>query len=486
MNGVLVGRLPSHRPPVWAGLVVFVCVVLSGAAVAVNPFLLVVGTLVVALPVTAYFRPDVGVYILLAATPLTAGIDRGHIVPLLRPNEVIFLLIGLGVTLRRLSSIGAGERAAFRLWTTDVSLFALAFFGSVVPLLWMVARSHTISQDDLLYTFVLPKYFALYLVVKAAIRSERQVRICLMVVLASGAAVAVVAILQALLLLHVPALLAKFYAPYGDTEALYLNRGGSTLANPLAVADVMVITLAVTVGFVANGLGRRWLLLGLGTLYIVGCVASGEFSGALALLVGLLAVGAVSGRFWRPLVFVIPALIVAGLVLQPVIDRRLSEVRSTGGVPSSWTERISNLETYFLPDLTHDFQWVLGVRPSARVARGTNDYVFIESGYIELLWTGGIPLLVAAAAFLSVNLRATARVSRRRQGALGIAATGAFTALTVIAVLDLTDPHLTLRGAGDLTFALLALSYVGCSVAAARAPSGGGMDQPRTMATRVG
>ena len=61
--------------------------------------------------------------------------------------------------------------------------------------------------------------------------------------------VAVVAILQALLLFHVPALLAKFYAPYGDTEALYLNRGGSTLATPLAVADVMVITLAVTVGF---------------------------------------------------------------------------------------------------------------------------------------------------------------------------------------------------------------------------------------------
>jgi hypothetical protein len=484
MNVVMVGRLPSRRPRAWAGVGIVVYVVLAGAAVAVNPFLLVVGTLVVALPVVAYLRPDVGVYVLLALTPLTAGIDRGHIVPLLRPNEVIFLLVGAGVGLRRLSSIGAGERATFRLLTTDTSLFALAFFGSVVPLLWMLARSRSISQDDLLYTFVLPKYFAIYLVVKAAIRTERQVRICLMVVLASGAVVAIVAILQALLLFHVPALLAKFYAPYGDTEALYLNRGGSTLANPLAVADVMVITLAVTVGFVAKGLGRRWLLIGLGTLYIVGCVASGEFSGALALLVGLLAVGAVTGRFWRPLAFVVPALIVAGLILQPVIDRRLSDAHATGGVPSSWTERVSNLETYFLPDLRHDFQWVLGVRPSARVARGTNDYVFIESGYIELLWTGGIPLLVAAAAFLSANLRATATISRRRHDAAGIAAIGAFTALAVIAVLDLTDPHLTLRGAGDVTFALLALAYVR-NPSVARAPTAVRMVQPGTMAATV-
>jgi hypothetical protein len=435
-------------------------VVVAGMLLPTRPLLLLAGTIAVVLPAIAFLRPHVGAYIVLATTPLTAGIERGNIVPILRPHEVVLLLVGVGVLTRWLAARAAGDVAPLTFRATDAALLALVLFGSVVPVLWLVVRSRPITQDDLLYSFILPKYFALYLFFRTAVRSDSHVRTCLWVALWASAVVAVVAILQALKLFNVPELLSRYYTAYGDVEALYLNRGGSTLANPLAVADVMVICFAVAAALLLRGNRRRPLLIGLAGLFVVGCLASGQFSGALALLVGVAAIGYVTGRFWRPLALVVPALIVAGLALQPVIDRRLSAVRSSGGVPPSWEARMRNLQTYFLPDLLHEFNWVLGVRPSSRVERGVNNYVFIESGYIQLLWSGGVPLLVATIAFLSTHLRATARLTRRRRDGPGVAAAGAFTALAVVAVLDVTDPHLTLRGAGDLTFALLALAYV--------------------------
>jgi hypothetical protein len=89
------------------------------------------------------------------------------------------------------------------------------------------------------------------------------------------------------------------------------------------------------------------------------------------------------------------------------------------------------------------------------------EWIFIESGYLWLVWSGGIALVLAFIFFLWTTIGRIASVARARGDAVGVAAVASFTALVVVAVLQAFDPHLTLRGAADLCFFLLALSLAG-------------------------
>jgi hypothetical protein len=412
-----------------------------------------------------FLYPIAGTYLLVALTPLIVGINRGAVVPLVRPNEAVLLVVLSALFARWFLSLRRQPLRIARPNSFEIALAAVVVLGSVVPLLWMAARGLRPSQDDVFYALQFWKYLALYGVVRVTVTTAAQVRRTLYLSLATGALVVVVGFLQARGVGPVTEFLGRYYAPLGNTRITDLGRGSSTLASAIALGDFAVINLAIALALFVRGIGPRVVLIGAAVVFALGALSSGQFSGVAALVIGLVAIGLVTRSARRLYLASIPGVVVAVALLGPVIGRRLMGFQSPEGRPESWTGRMENLRRFFWPKLFGDYHWVLGVRPAGRVAAPSGDswrdWVFIESGHTWLLWVGGVPLLIAFGVLLVVAGRVFWRVGRDRPDVVGAAAVEAFTAVCVIGVLTTTDAHLTMRGVADIAFPVFALALFG-------------------------
>ncbi len=458
---VLPRPAPSRRVGAAAAGVVLGAI-LVGAAIPFAPApLVLLGAAAIALMIATVAHPPVAAYALIGITPLVAGIDRGRLLPVLRPAEALALALAGALIVRGALQVRTGRVPRIHLSRVDVSILLLAFTSSLLPLAWMAARHVALTQDDLLYALMIWKYYGVYLIVRFSVRSSVDVGRCLWISMASAAVVAVIAVLQSLQLFGVPRLLASLYSAYGDVGSLSNSRGGSTLSLPIAVADLMILNLAIAVGLFLRSRRHRAWLIGASGVFVAGVLSSGQISAFFALALALVAL-AVLTRRGRILAASVPAAIVAGILLRPVIEERLLGFQTASGLPVSWQGRWFNLTNYFWPSLFSHFNFLLGVRVSARVptAAIASGYIWIESGYTWLLWAGGIPLLGAFLYFLWLHLSLTIPRSRG-EGPVAVAALAVATGLVVIAVLMIIDPHLTYRGSADLLFALIALAGTG-------------------------
>lgn len=402
-------------------------------------------------------RPAAAAYLLVFLTPLIVGVNAGSLIPLVRPNEALMGLFAAVISVRWIARVRSGDRRWPRLDGIDLSLIALGVTSSVLPLIMMVVRQRAIQSDDILYSLVLWKLMAEYVVVRCVIVTREQAMRCLALSMASGAIVCLIGILQSLNKFGVPALLARYYAPLNVTSALSIGRGSSLLALPAAVADLAILNLAIAVALISRGSKWRWPLGGLAVLYAFGVLAAAEFSTMIGLLVAVIVI-VILTRSGRLIGYAIPVAAIGAALLWPVIKIRLTGFQSASGLPISWLTRLHNLETYFWPTLLSDFNWILGVRPSARAVATDQEYgyVWIESGYTWLLWGGGIPLLGSYLVFAIASIRKGWAFARRADAA-GAAGTALVAVMCSQLILMLFDPHLTYRGSGDMLFMLLAL-----------------------------
>jgi putative peptidoglycan lipid II flippase len=452
------GRGLSTRSSRWVAGPALIAAVALGGACALRPLLTVAVMAVAVLVVCVWRWPALAAYLLIALTPLTAGINRGSALPILRPHEALALVLGATLATRALVKLRTGQMPKLRLDRLELSLVLMAVASSIVPLAWMALRQEAITHDDLLYALVLWKYLGLYVLIRASVRTGRQVRRCMWLMVAAACVVAFLAILQSLDLFGVSGVLAKYYAPFGYTSA-FSARGSSTLGLPAATADLAIISLAVVGGLWTRYRRYRPVLAAAAALLVMGALSAGEFSSAIGLVTGGICI-AIATRRPKLLWAFLPAALVAGYLLRPVIARRLSGFQSASGLPVSWTGRLENLQTYFWPKLFSDWNVLLGVRPSARilVSSQATGYVWIESGYTWLLWGGGIPLLASFVFLVYAAARRGLLAARGPSQARSVAGIAVFTAIVVITVLMTFDPHLTYRGSADAFFTLLALA----------------------------
>jgi hypothetical protein len=410
-------------------------------------------------------KPQLGAYLYLVATPLIVGIARGDTLGVLRPNEALVVLIAFALAARALFIMLQGRPYRLSLDRIDLALVLMASCISILPLAFRFGRGLPISSDDLLYAVVLWKYVIVYRVFREAVTTPGQVAVCLWLSLAAAAVVAAIAIFQVTNLLGVPHFLQAYYdQPFGgEASRLITDRGTSTIASSFGVGDIMAMNLAIIILLLPDKQRMRLPLIALGGLFVLGCIASGQFSSFIGLAIIVVTVGVMTGHLHRVLALALPAAALATMALWSVIAIRLGGFERLSGLPRSWEGRLDNLERFIWPELFSGMNWLLGVRPSARVPAPEpwREWVFIESGYTWLLWSGGVPLVVAFLFFNWVSLQDLRRVAHSRHDAVRIAAVACSSWLVTMAALMMLDPHLTMRGTADLFFPLLALSFVG-------------------------
>jgi murein biosynthesis integral membrane protein MurJ len=403
-------------------------------------------------------RPAVAAYLLIFVTPLVVGINGGSIVPLIRPNEALIALLGAIIGLRWLTRLRSGGIRWPRLDRVEVALIALGVTSSLVPLAMMLVRQRPISEVDFLYSIVLWKLLAEYIIVRSVISTREQVMRCLWLSMAAAAIVGFIAIAQSVGVAGVPALIAKLTSSSSGSDGMVtVTRGSSLLGLPAATADLAILNLGIAVAMIARGHPRRLWLGGLVALYVLTVIAASEFATVIGLVVALIVLMVLT-RSGRLAVYMIPVGLLGGVLLWPAIELRLSGFHSTAGLPLSWVDRLYNLRTFFWPVLFSDYNWILGVRPTPRVVAPSKaeGFIWIESGYTWLLWGGGIPLLASYIAFAAAVFRKSWAYVRRADAA-GIVATAVLAAMCSQVVLMSFDPHLTFRGSGDAFFLLLPL-----------------------------
>lgn len=415
----------------------------------------VVGCGCLALVAVAARWPVAAVYLYLGTLPFLAGIGRGMLLPLVRPNEALLALLLLGVGLRVGARLVAGHHLGLRRTPVDLPLAAFAVLSTVWPLTWILLRGR--APEPIEFAAVLPicKLVALLVLVRLAVSTHEQLVRCIRLVVWPASAVALIAILQTLNVAPVISILQTLWTPEeGDSELT--NRGTSTLSSSIATGDYLVIGAILLLCCSVRGLlhARERLILGL--VLGAGILASGQFSTWIAAAVaGILALHQIPDVRARAL-RLLPLLPVVAVIGAPAFLGRVQGLGSEG-LPVSWLGRWDNLTNFYLP--TFDpLTALLGFSPSSVLdaPETWREVIYLEAGYLDLLWIGGLPLLIGFA-FLSLAVLRRSRLLASRPGPLGAFAAALAICWAVVLVLTVLDPHLTQRGTGDLLFTMTAV-----------------------------
>jgi O-Antigen ligase len=295
-------------------------------------------------------RPVIGCAVLAAGVPLSTALGRDTIIPVLRPNEAILLLVIGGLVLHHL-----WYREAFAYHRLDIAVTVFAVGLALIP--WVVLwAAHTwIDFDTWRAVLGSLQFLAVYICFAQLRTSDRDLRRLLNLTLLVSVIVGVIAIVE---LQDFPggarsALMGIFPPdrPISIWDNIY--RPTSTLGVYGAVGAFAALNFILALTLANQPNSRRdnlWLtfvmVVNLGSV-----VASLTWAPAAALLVGASAVIWYARRVpWQVWVG-IGAVLVAIIVLWPAVSQRIDQQQVGMGNVATLDQRFRNWQVFFLPVL---------------------------------------------------------------------------------------------------------------------------------------
>ena len=391
-------------------------------------------------------RPALACALLALAIPLSAGMARGAVVPVLRVNEALVMVVAVGFLVHRLTRWRPLTYSG-----TDLVVVGFCLLNVLIPWAVILLTRADAALDDWLVVLAPVQYLLVYVVYSRTEFTGADLRLLLNACMFASIPVAAVAGAQAIDLPGVRDLVATYYptAPQPSWDRLY--RPASLLGHYSAVGAFGLLNMMLALALAATrqaGFPGWWLALVMAA-NLLSLVASETYAPLAALAVGAVAALLVVRRIpWSHLAAGLPVLGAAAVVLWPSISGRVgSQFSGAGGIalPETLQTRIDYWQCFFIPALMEHGPWLgTGTLIPPEVPRTLVN--FVDNGYLWQLFRAGLPglaaliTMLASVAALAWAMRANDDPLHRVVGAVCLGG------VVSVVMLDITSEYLTFTG----------------------------------------
>jgi hypothetical protein len=408
-----------------------------------------------------YRWPLFGLSALAIGVPLTTGIGRGTLIPLLRPNEVLLLGVLIALALRYL--VRPEPRPVN---PVDIAVYTFCATGALIPFLVLFLNRTPIDFDLARSIFSPLQFLAVYLAVSSPPLDGRGIRLVLNVTMVASVMVAGLAVAEALNFSPVSNFLAAHFTSLAqaawDTS---IPRPSSTLGLYSSVGAFGLLNFALALALLTlrpPGYSHLWLVVVM-IANIMGILASQTWAPAIGLVPVTIVVLLYARRIPTQLWFGLAAAGLALLLFASLVSARVSQqgvaVGSSLLIPKTMLYRMTLWQDYFVPAIDEGFWFGTGTLiPSQVPERLTNS---VDNQYIRQGYRAGIVGLLllfatlAAIVFTGWRARRHPEVIRASLGATCVAYVAA------LLVLGWTEEYLQYGGVGQQVALVFGL-FAGC------------------------
>jgi hypothetical protein len=456
--------IASRTDDVGLALIVgIVSIVMLAGLTSLNPLLGIMSALVLFLVVLVVPRPILIVYGLVLMLPLTDGLVRGAVVPILRLGQALLVLAFILFLLARPGPLGKS-----RLTAIDLA-FALFFLSEAVfPVLALYSRGEHLDLNNAgaygtatpLQTLLGPlQYYLVYRIAVATITTEKQIVTALKLSFVASIAVSIIGILEKFVA-PVDTFIQTYYPPVAWKNAvpLYVGRITSTMEAFTALASYLTATLIVALACSTTWKGLKispWLLATTLLLDSMALLLTGTFSTFFGLAVGAAVVFLLFRRLPRWILIALVGIALSALIFLSFISTRFTDwLGGTGqGLFPTFDYRIMLWKEIFLPAISQHLLFGAGPAPAV-----LNIWPTEETQYLGLLLRGGLPyffsyfLLMGVAVFTCWR-----RIKNKSNDLVRTVAIAALAILVAINVMNVSSLYFTYPGITQTLFMLLAI-----------------------------
>ncbi len=459
-NNSLARLMDNVRPTLVVGIVL--TVMLAGLT-GFTPLLGLASALVLFLLVLVVSRPVMIVYGLALILPLTDGIARGAVVPVLRLGQALLALGFILFLLARPSRLGKS-----RLTAIDLAFVLFFLSEAVFPLLALYYRGEHLDLNSPgpfataapLQTLLGPlQFYLVYRIAVATVTSERQIAIALKLSFVASIVVSIIGIAEKFV---APAhtFIQTYYPPvaWKNTGLPSELRITSTMEGYTGLASYLTATLIVALACstVQKRLKISPLLL-VTTLLLdsMALLLTGTFAAYAGLVVGAAVVFILFRRLPKWIIIALVGIALSALVFQSFISVRLADwLGGTGqGLFPTFSYRIILWEEVFLPAVSQHLLFGAGPAPAALNAWPTE-----ETQYLSLLLRGGLPYFFSYFLLMGVMMvTCWRRIKNKSNELVHTIAIATLAILVAINVMNVSSVYFTYPGITQTLFMLLAI-----------------------------